>query len=55
MAEEEMVGCHHRRNGPESEQAPGGGVGQGSLACCRPRGLTESDTIEPLGKQAKAM
>ena len=30
----------------ESEQAPGIGDGQGSLACCSPRGLKESDTTE---------
>ena len=32
--ENEMVGWHHWLNGPESEQAPGVGGGQGSLACC---------------------
>ena len=26
-----MVGQHHRLNGHDSEQAPGGGEGQGSL------------------------
>ena len=31
-AEDEMVGWHHRLNGHKFEQAPGGGVGQGSLA-----------------------
>ena len=36
MTEDEMVGWHHRLNGHESEQAPGGGEGQGSLACCNP-------------------
>ena len=30
-----MVGWHHLRDGHEFEQAPGVGVGQGSLACCR--------------------
>ena len=34
--EDEMVGWHHGLNGHESEQAPGGGEGQGSLACCNP-------------------
>ena len=29
-----MLGWHHRLNGHESEQAPGDGEGQGSLACC---------------------
>ena len=30
----EMAGWHHRLDGHESEQAPGNGEGQGSLACC---------------------
>ena len=29
-----MLGWHHRLDGHESEQAPGDGEGQGSLACC---------------------
>ena len=29
-----------------SEQTPGGGEGQGSLACCSPRGQKESDTTQ---------
>ena len=29
-----MVGRHHGLDGHESEQAPGVGDGQGSLACC---------------------
>ena len=33
-----MVGRHHRLNGLEIEQTPGDGEGQGSLACCSPRG-----------------
>ena len=37
-AEDEMVGWHHRLNGPEFEQAPGDGEGQGSLVCCTPWG-----------------
>ena len=28
MTEDEMVGWHHRLNGPEFEQAPGDGEGQ---------------------------
>ena len=43
-----MVGWHHRLNGRESEQGPGGGDGQGSLACCSLWGREESDTIESL-------
>ena len=44
--EDEMVGWHHRLNGREFEQTPGVGDGQGSLACCSPRGRKESDTTE---------
>ena len=44
--EDEMVGWHHRLDGHEFEQAPGIGDGQGSLACCSPWGLKESDTTE---------
>ena len=32
-----MVGCHHRVDGLEFEQASGVGDGQGSLVCCSPR------------------
>ena len=46
--EEEMVGWHHRLDGPEFEQAPGVGDGQGGLACCSPWGHKESDTTERL-------
>ena len=46
MTEDEMVGWHHRLNGHEFEQAPGGGEGQGSLACCSSWGHKESDTTE---------
>ena len=48
MTEDKMVGWHHRLDGYEFEQAPGVGDGQGSLACCSPRGRKESDTIERL-------
>jgi len=34
MTENEMVGWHHQLDGHESEQAPGDGDGQGSLAYC---------------------
>ena len=44
--EDEMAGWHHRLNGREFEQAPGDSEGQGSLACCSPWGLKESDTTE---------
>ena len=46
--EDEMVGWHHQLEGHEFEQAPGVGDGQGSLACCSPRGRKESDTTERL-------
>ena len=48
MREDEMVGWHHWVNGHESEQTLGGSEGQGSLACCSPWGLKESDTTEQL-------
>ena len=43
---DEMVGWHHRLNGPEFAQAPGVGDGQGNLVCCRQWGCKESDMIE---------
>ena len=46
MTEDEMVRWYHRLDGHEFEQALAGGDGQGSLACCSPRGLNESDTTE---------
>ena len=46
--EDEMVGWHHQLNGCESEQAPGVGDGQGSLACCSPWGHKELDMTEQL-------
>ena len=44
MTEGEMVGCHHRLEGHEFEQALGIGDGQGDLACCSPWGCKESGT-----------
>ena len=44
----EMVGWHHQLNGHESEQAPGDGEGQGSLACCSPQGCKKLDMTEQL-------
>ena len=44
MTEDEMVGWHHRLNGPEFEQTPGDTEGQGSLACCSPWGRKELGT-----------
>ena len=48
VTEDEIVGWHHQLDGHESEQALGAGDGQGSLACCSPRGRKESDTTERL-------
>ena len=48
MTEDEMVEWHHPLNGHEFDQAPGVGDGQGSLECCSPWGLKESDTTEQL-------
>ena len=41
-----MAGWHHRPNGHESEQTPGAGEGQGSLARCSPWGQKQSNTTE---------
>ena len=43
-----MVGCHHRLDGHEFEQAPGVGDGQGNPACCSPWGHKELDKTEQL-------
>ena len=45
-AEDEMVGWHPWLNGHEFEQSQGTGDGQGSLECCSPWGLKESDMTE---------
>ena len=36
MTEDKMVGWYHQLDRHESEQSPGDGDGQGSLACCSP-------------------
>ena len=41
-----MIGWHHRLNGPEFEQGPGDGEGQGSLVCCSSWGHKELDMTE---------
>ena len=46
--EDEMVGWHHRLDGLEFEQVPGGGDGQGGLAHCSPWACRESDTTKQL-------
>ena len=46
--EDEVVGWHHRLNRHEFEQVPGHGEGEGSLVCCSPWSLKESDMTERL-------
>ena len=46
MTEDETVGCHHRLDGHEFEQAPGFGDEQGTLVCCSLQGLKESGPTE---------
>ena len=48
MTEEEMVGWHHRLDGPKFEPILGDDEGQGSLACCSPWDRRESGTAEQL-------
>ena len=48
MTEDEMVGWHHRLDGPKFEQALWVGDGQGGLACCSSWGRKQSDTTEQL-------
>ena len=46
MAEDEMVGWHHRLDGRACEQAPGDSEGQGSLVCWSPCGCrVEHDLV----------
>ena len=52
--EYETVGWHHRLNGHEFEQTSEDSEGQGSLACCSPWGLKESDTTEWLNNNNKS-
>ena len=46
--ENEMVEWHHQFNGHRFKQTLGDSKEQGSLACCSPWGLEESDTTERL-------
>ena len=46
MTEDEIIGWHHPLNGHESEQTQRDSEGQGSLACCSPRGCKESNMAE---------
>ena len=48
MTEDEMIGWHDQFDGHEFEQALGAGDGQGSLACCSPRGHKELDRTEQM-------
>ena len=51
--EDEMVGCHHRLNGHEFEQALGDGKGQGTLVCYNPWGCKAGDPTERLNNNKK--
>ena len=46
MAEDEMVGWHHRLDGHEFRWSLGAGDEQGGLACCGSWGCKESDMTE---------
>ena len=46
MTEDEMVGWHHRLDGPEFEQTSGDSKRQESLVCCNSWGHKDSDTTE---------
>ena len=46
MTEDELVGWHHRLDGHEFEQAPGGGDEQGILAYYSPWVRKESESTE---------
>ena len=48
MTEDEMVGWHYQLIGQEFEQTLEDTEGWGSLACCSPWDLKESDTTERL-------
>ena len=52
MTEVKMVGCHHKLNEHEFEQAPGGGEGQGSVVCYSPWGHKEASTTERLNNSS---
>ena len=48
MTEDEMAGWHHQLDGHEFEWTPGGGDGQGGLACWDSWGRKESGATEQL-------
>ena len=51
MTEDEMVGCHHKLNGPEFEQALGAADRPGSLVRCSPWGCKELETTESMNNK----
>ena len=53
--EDKMVGWHHGLNGHGSDQAPGFGDGQGSLAWCSSWYCEESDTTEWLNNNKESL
>ena len=48
MAEDKIVGWHHRLDEHEFEQPPGVGDGQENPTCCKPRGHNQLDITEQL-------
>ena len=48
MMKDEMVGWHHRLNGPKIEYNLGVGSGEGGLAYCSTWGCKELDRTERL-------
>ena len=53
MTEDEMVGWHHGLDGHKSEQAPGIGDEQGSLACCTCKELDTTEWLNSSNAAAK--
>ena len=53
MAEDGMVGWHHRLDGHKFESAPGDGEGQRNPVCCSPWGRTASEMTELLDNNIK--
>ena len=51
MTEDEIAGWPHQLSVHESEQSPGVGDGQGSLAFCSPGGRKESYRTEQLNNE----
>ena len=54
MAEDKMVGWHHRLDGHEFKKTLGDSEGQGSLVCCSPGGHKESDVTEQLNNNRES-